>query len=71
MIIENFEKSTGELAECFHWILEAELEGRKSCCLAANTCPELYANELQEMGFEIEESRNAFNTLRGYYIKWK
>ena len=35
------------------------------------TCPELYAKELKGMGFEIEENRNNFNTLCGYYIKWK
>lgn len=29
MLTEKFEKSTGELAECFHWILKAKLEGRK------------------------------------------
>ena len=71
MITENFEKSTCELSECFHYILKAALEGRNSCCLTVNTCPELYAKELKGMGFEIEENRNNFNTLRGYYIKWK
>ena len=71
MIMENFEKSTCELSEVFHYILKAELEGRKEICLTVSTCPELYAKELKGMGFEIEENRNYFNTLCGYYIKWK
>lgn len=71
LLIEKFEKSTCELGECFHWILKAALEGRNQVCLTVNTCPELYAKELKGMGFEIEENRNAFNTLCGYYIKWK
>ena len=71
MIMENFEKSTCELSEIFHYILEAELEGRKQVCLTVNTCPELYAKELEGMSFEIEEERNSFNTLCGYYIRWE
>lgn len=70
MMVENFEKSTCELSEIFHYILEAELEGQKQICLTVSTCPELYAKELKGMGFEIEENRNDFNTLCGYYIKW-
>ena len=71
LITENFEKSTCELSEVFHYILNAELEGRKQICLTVNTCPELYAKKLKDMGFEIEENRNYFNILFGYYIKWK
>ena len=70
LIIENFEKSTCELSECFHWILKAALEGRNHCCLTVKTCPELYAKTLKNMGFEIEENRNDFNTLCGCDIKW-
>ena len=70
LITENFEKSTCELSECFHWILKAVLDGRNSCYLTIETCPELYAKALNDMGFEIEEIRNSFNTLCGYYIKW-
>lgn len=71
MIIENFKKSTCELSEVFHYILNAELKGRKQICLGLNTCPELYAKELKGMGFEIEENRNIANTLCGYCIRWK
>ena len=72
MMMENFEESTCELSEIFHYILEAELEGRKQICLTVSICPELYAKELKSMGFEIEENRNDFNnTICGYYIKWK
>ena len=71
LIIENFEKSTCELSECFHWILKAALEGRNNCSLTVKTCPELYAKELKGMGYEIEENRNVSNTLCGYRIKWK
>lgn len=50
-MMESFEKSTCELSEIFHYILEAELGGRKQICLTASTCPELYAKELKGMGF--------------------
>ena len=61
---------TCELSECFHWILKAALEEKNNCCLTIETCPELYAKALKGMGFEIEENRNDFHTLCGYYIKW-
>ena len=70
LITENFEKSTCELAECFHWILKAALDGRTHCSLSVFTCPELYAKELQGMGFEIKEQRNIANTPCGYDITW-
>ena len=70
LIAENFEKSTCELSECFHWILKAALDGRNSCYLKIETCPELYAKTLNNMGFEIEKNRNDFNTLCEYDIKW-
>lgn len=66
----NFEESTCELSECFHWIIEAELYGRKHTCLTVDTCPELYAKELENMGFVVEEQRNVFDTICGYNIKW-
>lgn len=71
LITENFEKSTCELSECFHWILKAALEGKNKCYLTIATCPELYAKALKDMGFEIKENRNVFYTLCGYDIKWK
>ena len=67
----NFEESTNELSECFHWIMEAELDNRKHTCLRVDTCPELYAKKLENMGFIVEEQRNVFNTLCGYDIKWQ
>lgn len=67
----NFEESTSELSECVHWIVEAELDGRKHTCLTVDTCPELYAKELENMGFIVEEQRNAFDALCGYDIKWQ
>ena len=70
LLTESFEKSTCELAECFHWILKCALEGSTHCCLSIHTCPEWYAKELEGMGFEIEEERNVYNTLCGYDIKW-
>lgn len=51
--------------------MEAELDGRKHTCLTVDTCPELYAKELENMGFIVEEQRNAFDTLCGYDIKWQ
>lgn len=71
MIRSNFEESTNELSECFHWIMEAELDGRKHTCLTVDICPELYAKELENMGFVVEEQRNVFDTLCGYDIKWQ
>ncbi len=62
----NFEESTSELSECVHWIVEAELDGRKHTCLTVDTCPELYAKELENMGFIVEEQRNAFDTLSSW-----
>ena len=67
----NFEESMSELSECFHWIMEAELDNRKHTCLTVETCPELYAKELENMGFIVEEQRNVFDTLCGYDIKWQ
>ena len=69
--MENFEKATCELSEIFHYILEAELNGRKQIHLTVDTCPELYTKELKGMGFVIEENRTNFNTIYGYFIKWK
>lgn len=67
----NFEESTQELSECFHWIMEAELDGAKSTCLTIFTCPEIYAKALENMGFIVKENRNVFNTLCGYNIRWQ
>lgn len=71
LLCSNFEKSTGELSECFHWILAAELDGRKHICLTVDICPELYAKELENMGFVVEKRRNTFDTLCSYDIKWQ
>ena len=71
IIRSNFEESMSELSECFHWIMEAELDNRKHTCLTVETCPELYAKELENMGFIVEEQRNVFDTLCGYDIKWQ
>lgn len=67
---ERFERSTDELSECFHWMIKCALEGRKHCSLTVDTCPELYAKELIDMGFKLEEQRNYANTLYGYDIYW-
>lgn len=71
LLCSNFEKSTEELSECFHWILAAELDGKNHICLTVDTCPELYAKELENMGFVVKERRNAFDTLCGYEIEWQ
>ena len=71
LLCSNFEKSTEELSECFHWILAAELDGKNHICLTVDTCPELYAKELKNMGFVVKERRNAFDTLCGYEIEWQ
>lgn len=65
-----FENSMGELSDCFHWIMEAWLDGRNHTALTLTTCPELYAKELKGIGFYVEEIRNCFNTLCGYDISW-
>lgn len=70
LVRSNFEKSTCELCQVFHWIMEAELNGRKHTCLTIDTCSELYAKELEGMGFVVNEERNVFNTLTGYQIMW-
>lgn len=67
---EQFCESTHELSECFKWILSSEMNGNHHCCLTVQTCPELYAKELQGIGFSVEEMRNGANTLCGYIISW-
>ena len=71
LLIESFEKSTCELSEVFHWIVECALEGRTFCTLSYDTCPSLYAKTLENMGFEITENRNCFDVLCGYTIYWE
>lgn len=70
MIVDNFTKSTSELADCFYWMLKSEMKGRKYCCLTIDTCPELYARELSNMGFEVEEIKNCYDQITGYDIMW-
>ena len=71
LLKERFEKSTEELSECFHYILQFALRKEKACCLTIYTCPELYAKELSGMGFKVEEMRNCANILCGYTISWE
>lgn len=71
LLQDNFRKSACELSECFKWMLSAELNhGSHHCCLTVETCPELYAKELEGMGFRVEEMRNDANILCGYDISW-
>lgn len=67
----QFEESTNELAECFYCIMEAELNGEKHTSLTYVMCPELYAKELDGMGFIVRELRNCCNALYGYDISWQ
>lgn len=69
-IRKRFASSTEELSECFQYIIGAKLEGRNNCSLTVDTCSELYAKELKEIGFEVKENRNYFGTLCGYRISW-
>jgi len=71
MLRSRFEESTDELAECFHWIMEAELANEKYVNLSNYTCPELYAKELKGMGFLVEERRSSLGVLCGYDIRWE
>jgi hypothetical protein len=71
LIQEQFRESTCELSECFKWMLSSELNyGTKHCCLTVSTCPELYAKELEGIGFKVDEMRNGANTLCGYDVSW-
>lgn len=70
LLIKKFENSTCELSEVFHWIVQSALNGNDSCCLAIDTCPTLYAQTLENMGFNIQENRNCFDMLCGYEIYW-
>lgn len=69
-IRQFFENSTEELKECFHLIVGTALEGKNSCCITTGTCPELYAKELEGMGFTVNEMRNICDNLCGYRISW-
>ena len=60
LMSSNFEEYTIELSECVHWIVEAELDGRKHTCLTVDTCPELYAKELENMRVEMEMQQCIF-----------
>lgn len=71
LLIENFEKSTCELSEVFHYIIQATLEDRNSCTLSIETCPPLYAKALQGMGFNVVEKKNVFEILSEYTIYWE
>lgn len=71
ILIDGFEKSTCELSEVFHWIVKSALDGRNSCTLTIETCPPLYAKALENMGFEVTDNRNCFDTLCGYTICWE
>ena len=71
-IKERFENSTEELKECFHWMLKCALDDNSNhCCLTLNTCPSLYAKALSNMGFDVQEIRNVFDTLAGHDVYWK
>ena len=70
LMIEDFEKSTCELSEVFHWIIKCELDGNHQCFLSIHTCLPLYAKALEKMGFEVREHRNCFDALDGYNIYW-
>lgn len=71
ILIDGFEKSTCELSEVFHWIVKSAVDGRNSCTLTIETCPPLYAKALENMGFEVTDYRNCFDTLCGYTICWE
>lgn len=71
LMIESFEKSTCELSEIFHYIINCELDGRHHCMLSIDICLPLYAKALENMGFEIRENRNCFDALCGYDIYWE
>ena len=67
---KSFECEAGELSEAFHWIIENELRESKHCCLTTGSCSKEYAKQLQDLGFRVEEMRNAGNVLCGYDVRW-
>jgi hypothetical protein len=68
LMIENFEKSTCELAIVFHYIVKSALEGKNNCFLNIDLCPELYAKTLEGMGFFVDAHQNCFDIVDGYRI---
>lgn len=59
-----------ELGECFHFIIEADLQGLKTINLSLKTCNEKKAKKLEEIGFNVTEIRNTSNDLCAYRIYW-
>lgn len=70
-LIEQFEKSTGDLEMIFECIIRADLDGRKYTYLTVNTCTQSNSKKLKDMGFKLEEKVNANGDVRGYYIRWE
>ena len=69
-LIENFETSTGDFSEIFHYIIKWALEGWKYCILTYETCSREQAETLRKMGFYVLEEFNCFDVLCGYRIDW-
>lgn len=60
-----------ELGDCFHYIIEADLQGLKKINLSLKTCNTENAKKLEEIGFKVKENRNIDKTLCGYLINWE
>lgn len=75
-LIAEFEQSTGELSEIFHYIIKTILENKyDNCQLSIFTCPTHLAEKLQKMGFDVFPEENCFDILCAYKIRnlhlWK
>ena len=69
-LIENFETSTGDFSEIFHYIIKRSLEGWTYCTLTHETVSKEQAEALRKMGFYVTEKFNCFDVLCGYRIHW-
>lgn len=59
-----------DLGNCFHFIIDADLQGLKLINLTLRTCSTEKAKKLEEIGFNVKEKRNAQKILCGYSICW-
>lgn len=66
----HFNSVDVELKACYKYMIEAALEGKDHVCLGKGTCTEKLAQKLKDAHFDIEESKDDFDHLCGYIIRW-
>lgn len=60
IMIDNYCDSWDELSEVLRKLLIAKISGYMHCNLCKDICPDLYAKELKEIGFNIKEVEDGY-----------